>query len=74
MSIAVGPVVDEHNPVIIIKYTSRSYDGAEGPTSGSNIFQAAADQSLQGKELVGKIGPAVAEYNAEAENRLIQEY
>jgi len=74
MSIPIGPVVDKHNPLFIVKYTSKAFDGAEGPASGSNIFQGASDQSLQGQELVGKIGPAVEEYNAETENRLVQEY
>lgn len=74
MSIPIGPIIDEHNPVIIIKYTSSAYDGGGGPSSGDDMFQGAADQSLQGKELVGKIGPTIAEYNAETGNRLIQEY
>ena len=74
MSIPIGPVVDIHNPVYIIDNTSSGEDGGGGPTSGDDMFQGAADQSLQGKELIGKIGPAMTAYNAETENRLIQEY
>ena len=74
MSIPIGTVVDAHNPVYIINPMARAEDDKNGPSSGANIFQSASDQALQADELVGKIGPAVAEYNAEAENRLIQEY
>ena len=74
MSIPIGPVVDAHNPIFFETSAMRASYGESGPSSGADIFQSGADQALQADELVGKIGPAVAEYNAEAENRLIQEY
>lgn len=74
MSIAPGAIIDEHNPLIIIITTGGGADGGNGASSGANIFQSAADQSLQANELVGKIGATVIEYNAETDNRLIQEY
>jgi hypothetical protein len=74
MSIPIGPTIDVHNPAIFETTAMRANDGSSGPSSGADVFQSAAFQALQADELAGKIGPAVAEYNAEAENRLIQEY
>jgi hypothetical protein len=74
MSIPIGAVVDAHNPVFFETSAMRASYGSSGASSGANIFQSASDQALQADELAGRIGPAVAEYDAEAENRLIQEY
>lgn len=74
MSIPIGPSVDEFTPAIIETAAMRAPDGSKGPSAGSDVFQSAADQALQADELVGKLGPAVGAYDAETENRLIQEY